>query len=241
MNKIRESVANLKASARYSLLGHLGNAVGANLFCFGVSLLLSVTLGNAVTGSSLFSLILSLVLEWLTLVFSGIFDYGRTCLFLNMQYAQPVLMPDLLCGFRENTNQIIQIEMILSGIRTLCLTPGAFAVFYLSDDAPHRFLIIAVLYAAGYAVSVYVRLHYALYPYLLLDYPGSDPFVIMRTSRRLMSGRKVLLFCLHLSFLPLSALGLLSLGIANLWVNAYRCAADAAFYRSVLKGSRQSG
>ena len=228
----------IKAGARFSLLTHLGTACGANVVCAAAAFLLTTLFGGSVYGSDLAGLLLSFVIEWLVAVFIGILEYGRVCLFMNMQYAQPVLMQDLFCGFRENTNQIIQCEAVAAGIRVLLMVPGALAALLLPDGMAARTPLVILLYAAGLCGVIYSRLVFALRYYLLLDYPGSSAADVLKKSARLMKGNRILLFYIHLSFVPLSALGLLSFGIANLWITAYRCASDAAFYRGLM-ASRQ--
>ena len=50
-------------------------------------------------------------------------------------------------------------------------------------------------------------------------------------STEMMRGYKARLFCLDLSFFGWRLLGILTLGIGNLWVNPYSTLSTAAFYR----------
>lgn len=226
--------SGIKADARFSLLTHLGSACWANLVCFSASVALTMLFNSVSSGNGLLNLLISLAIDWLIAVFIGILEYGRACLYMNMQYSQPVLMPDLYSGFRENTNQIIQCEAVTAGIRVLMLLPGALAVLFLPEDFSSRMLLIILLYAIGICGVIYTDLIFALRYYLLLDYPGSDALYVLKKSASLMKGNRILLLYIRLTFLPLMALGLLSFGIANLWVSAYRHAADAAFYRGLI-------
>ena len=58
-------------------------------------------------------------------------------------------------------------------------------------------------------------------------------------SRKLMSGNKIRLFYIFLSFVPLLLLGLLSCGIALLWVSPYMNATLAEFYMSIINNSNR--
>ena len=55
----------------------------------------------------------------------------------------------------------------------------------------------------------------------------------IRESKRLMRGNKWRLFCLQFSFIGWDLLGAMTMGIAYLWVNPYRAAAEMAFYMDV--------
>jgi len=48
-----------------------------------------------------------------------------------------------------------------------------------------------------------------------------------------MSGNRWRLFCLHVSFIGWAILCAFTLGIGNLWLNPYKNAATAAFYREI--------
>ena len=74
---------------------------------------------------------------------------------------------------------------------------------------------------------------YAMMPYLMAEVPELRSMEAMRESKRLMKGNKWRLFCLHISFLGWELLGTLTMGIAYLWINPYRTAAETAFYMEV--------
>lgn len=75
--------------------------------------------------------------------------------------------------------------------------------------------------------------NYALTSYLLAEYPELSASEAIKRSKQMMRGNRWRLFCLHLSFIGWDILCMLTLGIGNLWLRPYKCAADAAFYRDV--------
>ena len=77
---------------------------------------------------------------------------------------------------------------------------------------------------------------YAMVPYLLAETPTLAPQQALSRSKELMRGRRFDLFCLHLSFIGWDLLAALTLGIGHLWLNPYKEAANAAFYRELCRG-----
>ncbi len=75
---------------------------------------------------------------------------------------------------------------------------------------------------------------YAMTPFILAEHPELTASEAITMSKEMMDGHKGDLFVLDLSFIGWSLLAALSLNIGNLWLNPYRNAAYAAFYRDLL-------
>lgn len=69
--------------------------------------------------------------------------------------------------------------------------------------------------------------------YIALDHPEYDASTCITESRKMMVGHKWKYFCLQLSFIGWYIVGSLCLGIGVLWVEAYREAANTAFYEDI--------
>lgn len=81
---------------------------------------------------------------------------------------------------------------------------------------------------------------YAMAPYIMAENPGMTALEAIDESKRLMDGNKWRLFCLNFSFIGWDLLCVFfTLGIGYLWLQPYREAAYAAFYRDI-KGLRYS-
>ncbi len=74
---------------------------------------------------------------------------------------------------------------------------------------------------------------YAMAPFILEENPGMAANDAITKSRELMHGNKWRLFCLQFSFLGWCFLCLFTCGIGMLWVNPYREASYASFYREI--------
>ena len=74
---------------------------------------------------------------------------------------------------------------------------------------------------------------YGMTDYILAEHPEMTAGEAITASKEMMYGHRFQLFCLHFSFIGWAILCTFSLGIGNLWLNPYKNAAIAAFYREV--------
>ena len=82
---------------------------------------------------------------------------------------------------------------------------------------------------------------YAMTGYILADHPELTASEAIERSKEMMSGNRFRLFCLHLSFIGWAILCAFTMGIGNLWLNPYKQAATAAFYREISGTEREAG
>ena len=69
--------------------------------------------------------------------------------------------------------------------------------------------------------------------YILAENPDLSASEAIEQSKSMMAGNRWRLFCLHVSFIGWDILCSLTLGIGYLWLNPYKQAATAAFYREI--------
>ena len=81
---------------------------------------------------------------------------------------------------------------------------------------------------------------YAMTPFILEDHPELTASQAIRRSQELMDGHKGELFVLSLTFIGWELLNALTLGIGSLWLNPYKNAAYAAFYRELVAEQRET-
>ena len=75
---------------------------------------------------------------------------------------------------------------------------------------------------------------YAMTPFIMADNPEMTAKEAIAASCELMDGYKGDLFMLGLTFIGWDILAMLTLGIGNLWLNPYKNAAYAVFYRDLI-------
>lgn len=79
---------------------------------------------------------------------------------------------------------------------------------------------------------------YAMTPFIMADNPEMSAREAIDASKELMDGHKGELFILGLTFIGWDILAGLTLGIGYLWLNPYKNAAYAAFYRNLVNPRR---
>ncbi len=76
---------------------------------------------------------------------------------------------------------------------------------------------------------------YSMSLYILLDHPEYSPLEAIKKSKELMFGHRMELFILELRFIPWFLLGIITLGIAFIWVIPYISTACCEFYLQLKK------
>ena len=154
--------------------------------------------------------------SWIaTLLVSLPLAYGFVIMLLNVVRGSDVKLDTMSEGFKDYGR--ILGTMLLSSV--------------------YQFLWMLLLIIPG----VIKGYSYALTPYLLKDHPELKFNAAIEESMRLMSGNKMRLFLLDLSFIGWFLLGLITFGIAFLWVTPYWNTARAAFYEDLMSDLRNAG
>lgn len=141
--------------------------------------------------------------------------YGFTIMLLNVVRGRDVELNTLGEGFKDYGR--ILGTMLLSSV--------------------YQFLWMLLLIIPG----IIKGYSYALTPYLLKDHPELKFNAAIEESMRLMSGNKMRLFILDLTYIGWFLLCIVTFGIATLWVNPYWCTARAAFYEDLMSDLRNAG
>ena len=81
--------------------------------------------------------------------------------------------------------------------------------------------------------GIIAALSYAMTEYILAENPEISAGEAINLSKQMMDGNKWRLFWLRLSFIGWDILCGFTLGIGYLWLNPYKQAAEAAFYREI--------
>lgn len=159
--------------------------------------------------AAVLSLMLSAVstLSFLHLILGGVVQLGYTRFLLNQHDGQEYEVRDLFSQFER------------------------FSVGFLQLFLRQLFTILwGLLFIIPGIVKSY---SYAMTPFILTDHPELTAKQAIRRSQELMDGHKGELFMLGLTFIGWELLSALTLGIGALWLNPYKNAAYAAFYREL--------
>jgi len=219
--------SNIRARARESLRGNWGISVGA-AFVAAIFSALVINSGNVLEVSyklserlsprvaAVLGLLVSAVstLSIVRLVLSGVIQLGYTKFLLAQQDGKEYEIKDLFSQFHRFTVGFLQTFL--------------------------RGLYIVLWSLLLFIPGIIKSLSYAMTPFILTDHPELTASQAIRRSMELMQGHKWDLFVLNLTFLGWELLNALTLGIGSFWLNPYKNAAYAAFYREITAGSRET-
>lgn len=230
MNTTKTS-AELKSCAKAQLLGNYGKMISAFFlmeFSCGFLLYVADDLLSAPTPANQ---ILYYVIELLVYLLLGVFMLGQTRLYMNFVTGRPIALGDLLYGFRSRSELGIKIMLFYIGILFVCLIPFSvsFAV-YLYVGSVYLIPLASALLVGGMVIACIQLLSLSQCYYIALDFPDYHFRQVCAMSRRVMKGQRARLFYLYVSFLPLSLLSVLSLGLGLLWLYPYMQCTLTHFY-----------
>lgn len=236
-----KSSAELKASAREHLLGHYGTVIGAFLLMGLILGTATIAVSLVVDLSTIPGKIIYYAIMFLISVLTGLFTSGNAYLYLKVICGRPVSVGDLFYGFQLCPDKAITIQAWITLITYIANLPQIIlnyimmTNFHRMDQVMNLMLPYALSLILSGVVSVMLGLLYEQAFFLLHDFPQYTAKELLQKSRRLMVHHKGRLFYLYVSFLPLMLLGLLSCGLALLWVIPYMAATEAEFFLDLIQ------
>lgn len=204
-------------------MGKYGLAIGADVVANGIvmaaMLLCSfLTEHNSTVTGYIITFLITLILDTL----SGIFLLGLARFYLNLVCSRPCRVSDVFYGFRAHTDKALAARFFIMIMELLVMLPFTVCTFFYSvRTSSVMFLITCVTLVIGGILYTYIALLYSQVYFIMLDFPGYSIRQIMSASRRIMKGNKGRLFYMLVTLIPYYLLGLLSCGIALLWVSPY--------------------
>ena len=161
-----------------------------------------------VLGISLaFLTVVAVVISVVGLILGGVIEIGKARYHLNLIDGAAARFDDLFTAFPQFLSALVMnlVRQVLITLGMLLLViPGVMLVF-----------------------------SYAAAPYIMAQDPQCEGLEALRRSRELMKGNRMELFLLDLSFIGWDLLSLLTLGIGSLFLNPYKEAARASFFRHI--------
>ena len=192
-----------------------------------------VVMGN-LTAVALFCVV-SVLLE----AYSTIMAFGYTSYALRMARNEQSGFGNLFDGFQKPL-RVLWADILVTFFSTLWgllgMIPGlVLMVVGIAGDLWEMILSGYFFMLAGFAaVSTVIGLRYGLTNYFILDDPNCTARQAIRRSKEAMKGWKMELFTLKLSFFGWVLFGVITAGIAMIWVGPYMEATLANFYDAVV-------
>ncbi|MCH5256680.1 MAG: DUF975 family protein [Lachnospiraceae bacterium] len=235
-----KSSAELKAIAKEHMFGRYGTAIGALLAVFSITMFVSFFSTVFIDTTKPVGLIFNLVISFAISLLAGIFTSGEKYFYLKITCGHPVTVSDVFYGFHFFPDKALLIQLFLSICIYLSMMPMTILSYMVAKNPKDAVLTLIyslsiILYGI---VTVILTLFYSQAFYLLHDFPNYSAKELLTMSRRLMIGSKGRLFYLMVSFLPLFLLGMLSCGIAYLWLVPYVNATMTEFFLDLVKNQR---
>lgn len=150
---------------------------------------------------------IGLVLLVVRIALGGVLELGRATYSMNLIDGVQGEFADLFTGFYRFYDALI--------MNLVCFL-AVFGGFLL-------FVVPGVMLSYAYAMA----------PYILAENPDISGVEALRMSRLMMKGHKWELFWLELTFIGWEILAAFTLGIGSLFLNPYKAAARASFFRDL--------
>ena len=255
-----KTFSDIKNKAKEHLTGRFNSAAIANmlpsLFTSSVTFSITMLFTNIMTmilmlqygdntansaGIALFTIISSILVYLISQVIGaimGVFNTGIALYYLNISCGRKAKISHLFYGFQHIFKRSLTVSAVSTLINTLCLLPyNVFLILYQTDGSTKWLICTAVTFVLGVLIYLPFALSLSQCHFLLLDFPKYSGSEVIRLSMKIMKGKKCKLFLLHLSFLPLHLLGLLSFGIGSLWVTPYTNMTMALYFLDIMSPS----
>lgn len=237
MNTFKAS-SELKGIARQHMFGHYKAAVGAyvlmNLILISISMFINNLLPEGQFGALIgvaFTILISVPIE-------GILRSGFCYLFLNIACEKPAFSSYLFYGFSHDTAKAVSLGCLISAMQIVSMIPMTVCVFVFQDyDSISTIAIIIAMAILGIVGVLLVSLLFLPAFYLMHDFPEYTVDQILKKSVELMNGSMLRAFVLVISFIPVTLLSFLSLGIGAMWVEPYKEATYTEFFLDLIKNN----
>lgn len=230
--KQTHSIAELKALARECMLGKYGTAIALTLLIQAISAGISLILEFAIDSYTVYGLIILNIINLIITFVMYIFSVGMCRFFLNAAKEQPIQVSDLFYGFSHHPDKAILIGLFLFLCAIVCCIPFiGFMVAYVMTKSMAFMVASTLSFLLALAAVFYISFTYNLSLYLLADgLHECSVRQLLEKSRELMTGNRFRYFYMMVSFLGWFLLGMISCGIAYLWILPYMNCTAALFY-----------
>lgn len=231
-----EKSAELKRIARGKMIGNYGTAIGAYLIQTLISLVISLIVSSTVDTYTVSGMLIYIAVVIIVNLIMITLAVGELTIYLNIACGNKAKSSDVFKGVSLHPDKSI-ILGILVGIRIfIWVVPSIVAlVIYYCTESIGAILAFGVLGIVGTIKAVYVECELSQCFYILLDFPDYSITEIMDVSKQMMKGHVGEYFYITCSFIPLSLLGLLSIGIGMLFIYPYIKMTMTEYYLDLIK------
>ncbi len=236
---MKRTSAELKTMARSALTGNFGNfAVCYLLYILITWLVQSLVPGVSITqSSSLSSISISLLISLILSLLLNVLEAGFIKISLSVSRKEGINVKDLFFALRNHPDRYLILYLIFMFAIFLFEIPGILCICLLAGELiptnAITLFITGLICLLMLVLAIIFLLKYALASIILTEDTEISSTDAMKASKQIMEGNKSRYFYLLVSFIGFKILSLLSLGIANFWVDPYIKVTKMEFYRDV--------
>lgn len=198
------------------------------------------------------------IIAFIAIIIVGpLFEYARVKVFLKNNRGEDFTVGNLFDGFKDSPAKNILTAIVRYCAIWLCYFIPAFiggiflgiaggsargisrvtSIFNAEDKAKEfiasvgpLILIAFIFFVAAIVIGIIATFMYQLVFYVRVDNPDMGIIQILKTSRKILHGRKIDFFVLQFTFIGWVILSVITFGIGFLWLVPYIEASTAAFY-----------
>ncbi|MCR5848862.1 MAG: DUF975 family protein [Lachnospiraceae bacterium] len=224
----------IRGYARERLLGNMFIPCLVTLFFFFMHNTFEIMMQLGVLGKDTFSFVFYIVLFLTVNSLWGIIRYGISRYFLSFITTKKAHPMDVFAGLRHSTEVIISASLFMTVISLVFQLPYLIYSFFFASNTVAGLIVGLIMLTAGNIILFFIECYLSQIYFVICDYPGMRFPMVLLMSLSLMGMKYFLKYIrLKISFIPLYALGFMSLGVGLLWVVPYAYTSYAYFYEDL--------
>ncbi len=231
----------LRGLARNTILEHPYGPIIVVFFCFLITGMLNCTAALFSLGEGLGFFLIYQVVSFLMQIMIAVFEIGKKKYFVDLSEKGDAPLLTLFVAFRGNVPTILGAACLIEMIRYAFTLPSVILSYYnpISLQNPKESAVIIGLIFLGYLLGYLATIPFFPLLYLIGDFRSMPAGKAIRMSFWLMKGNfwRYIGFCI--SLIPMILLGILSFGIAFLWISPFLQSSFAEFYLDLLKQKKK--
>ena len=232
---MKREVKELKRIARGNLQGNYVELIRAFVFCQLVVSLIEMPFSWMTNGAQFSTQnIIYYIAIFLITIASVVLTVGQYCLHLRVARTGKLHLMEIYYPLMYDANRLIIAEVILWIIRILGLAPaiGAFAIVYFYEEI-NMYLFALCLAIISCILIAFIEVTFGMVYFVLIDGEELSVWQAIKNAVNLIKGHKGRFLYMHLSFIGMYLLALLTLGLGLLWVQPYVMHTTTLFYLDI--------
>ncbi|MGN0308649.1 MAG: DUF975 family protein [Lachnospiraceae bacterium] len=211
----------IKEKSREQIKGN----IGISFLCIIIYLFIDFSLSSIPA--------INLITIWILLAITSPLDLGLTKVFMEISRGNKPNVSTLFAGFSQFGQSFLCFLLLCIPSLIyifLSIIPAAVIFFTNSVEAIPLFTIWMIFL---YVIYLYIYLSFSMIYYIMEEQPNLSATDVFKASRQMMKGHKWDYFVFQLSFILWYCLGILTLGIAFIYIIPYISVATANYYHNI--------